>query len=78
GNELPMLAGASSGLLDDEDVTRVGELIGPGAVAAILVYESTWVTSMAVHSGRDEAKLISMGQITMADLDAVLTPATTT
>lgn len=78
GNEVSMLAGASSGLLDDEDVARVGELIGPGSLAAIVMYESSWVTAMAVQWGRDGAKLISMGQIAMADLDALLTSASNT
>jgi hypothetical protein len=77
GNELSTLAGASSGLLDREDVTRVGELISPGSLAAIIVYESSWVTAMAVQLHRDQAVLISMGQIGMAELDAVLTATKT-
>lgn len=78
GKEMSTLAGASSGLLDGEDVARVGELISPGSLAAIVMYESIWVTAMAVQWGRDEARLVSMGQISMADLDAVLTPTTRT
>lgn len=76
GNELSTLAGASSGLLDDADVTRVGELISPGSLAAVVMYESSWVTAMAAQWGRDDAKLISMGEVAIADLDAALTATT--
>jgi hypothetical protein len=78
GHDESSLAGASSGLLDDEDVRRVGELISPGSLAAIVVYESSWVSAMAVQWSQVEAKLISMGQITMADLDTALATAPTT
>jgi hypothetical protein len=78
GHDESSLAGASSGLLDDEDVRRVGGLISPGSLAAIVVYESSWVSAMAVQWSQTEAKLISMGQITMAELDTVLTSAPTT
>lgn len=77
GNELSILAGVSSGLLDGEDVARVGELISPGGLAAIIVYESSWVMAMAAQLYRDEARLISMGQIPVAELDAVLTATRT-
>jgi Family of unknown function (DUF6325) len=77
GNELSTLAGVSSGLLDDDDVTRVGELISPGNLAAVVMYESTWVTAMAVQLRRDQANLISMGQLSMVELDHVLTGAKT-
>jgi hypothetical protein len=75
GDELAAFAGASSGLLDGDDVQRVGELIGRGNVAAVVVYESTWVTSMAVQLSRSNAAVIAMGQIPMDDLDALLTRA---
>jgi hypothetical protein len=58
-------------------VTRVGELISPGNLAAVVMYESTWVTAMAVQLRRDQANLISMGQLSMVELDHVLTGAKT-
>lgn len=77
GDELSALAGASSGLLDRDDVIRVGELISPGNLAAIVLYESSWVTSMAVQLRRTDARLISMGQVPMSELDAALSRAKT-
>ena len=36
-------AGASSGLLDDADVSHVSAAIQPGAAAAVIVYENRWI-----------------------------------
>jgi uncharacterized protein DUF6325 len=72
GEELAMFAGASSGLLDADDVMVVGELIKPGGLAAILIYESVWVAALAAQMSRDEARVISMGQIPATELDGVL------
>jgi hypothetical protein len=35
-------AGASSGILGDDDVRQAAEAISPGMVAALIVYENTW------------------------------------
>jgi hypothetical protein len=72
GDELAMFAGASSGLLDTDDVMVVGELIKPGSLAGILVYESVWVAALAAQLPRDQARVISMGQIPATELTGVL------
>jgi hypothetical protein len=72
GQELATLAGASSGLLDDDDAARIGELIRPGSLAGIVLYENVWLTAMADQLRRHEAQLISIGQIPVTDLDAAL------
>jgi hypothetical protein len=72
GDELAIFAGASSGLLDADDVMVVGELIEPGGFAGILVYENVWVAALAAHLPRDDARVISMGQIPVTELTGVL------
>lgn len=72
GGELPAFAGATSGLLDDEDIARIGELMDPGSLAGIVVYENVWVAAMAAALRADQAQIISMGQLSMTDLDAAL------
>ena len=72
GHELGTFAGVSSGLLDGDDITRIGELIEPDSLAAIVVYENVWVAAMAGQLSRDHARIVSIGQIPLTDLDAVL------
>lgn len=75
GDELAMFAGASSGLLDAEDVRIVGELIKPGSIAGILIYENVWVAALAAQLPRDGARVISVGQIPVTELAGVLDQA---
>lgn len=70
--ELAVFHGASSGLLDEGDVTEAGAAVAPGSSAAILVFENTWagpfVTAMR-HSG---AELVASGRIPAADVMAAI------
>lgn len=63
--ELNFLIGASSGLLDEDDVAFVGEQIEAGSLAAVVVFEHVWLTPLvdALEDGR--ARLV-----TAAHLDA--------
>jgi Family of unknown function (DUF6325) len=40
--DFAVFEGASSGLLGDEDVTKVAEEIEPGSAAVMIVYENRW------------------------------------
>src|SRR4051794_39300500 len=45
GGEVPEVAvfeGASSSLIDDDDVAQAGDALEAGTSAALLVYENTW------------------------------------
>ena len=61
--------GASSGLLDQEDVAEAGAILAPGATAAVLVYENVWAAPLAGALRRSGAQLIAGGRI---PVDAVL------
>jgi hypothetical protein len=65
-------AGASSGLLDDADVSSISEAIRPGAAAAVIVYENRWILGVADAWRGDGARLIADGGISVDDLVAAL------
>ena len=72
GTSLSAWAGASSGLLDDADVSHVAAEIAPGAAAAVIVYENRWILSLADAWRRDGARLVEDGGIPADDLVAAL------
>jgi len=72
---LDMFEGASSGLLDEEDLKEAAEVIEPGAAAALLVWENTWAAPVATAMRRSGGQLVASGRIPVqaiiASLDAV-------
>jgi Family of unknown function (DUF6325) len=65
-------AGASSGLLDDDDLAEIGAGLAPEAVAAVIVFENRWVTGLVNAWSAGGARLIAEGGIPAADLLAAL------
>jgi Family of unknown function (DUF6325) len=70
--ELAVFEGASSGLLDDEDLDQAGEALEPGTSAALLVYENTWAGPFAAAVRRSGGQLVAGGRIPVTDLLAAL------
>lgn len=70
--DLGYLIGASSGLLDIDDITAVGEAIEPGSIAGVLLYEHIWILPMvdAIHAGG--ARVVTSARVDPADLTAAL------
>jgi hypothetical protein len=66
--ELAIFEGASSGLLDDEDLDQAGEALEPGTSAALLVYENTWAGPFAAAVRRSGGQLVASGRIPVTDL----------
>ncbi len=66
--------GASSGLLDQDDIDAAGAVIEPGSTAGILVYENRWAAPLATALRRGGAMLVATGRIPiqaiLASLDA--------
>jgi hypothetical protein len=73
--DVSVFASASSGLLDDEDLTEAGSVLEPGCTAAVLVYENTWAAPFAAALRRNGAQLVANGRIpvqaVLASLDAL-------
>lgn len=73
--ELGDLAGASSGLIDDEDAAAVGSALEPGSAALLIVYENLWSLPFARSVRNAGGQLVASGRIPvqaiMARLDAL-------
>ena len=67
--------GASSGLLDFEDLQEAAGALEPGTSAAVLVWENRWAAPVAVALRRSGGQLVASGrlptQAILAALDAV-------
>ena len=70
--ELAIFEGASSGLLDDEDLDEAGAALEPGTSAALLVYENTWAGPFAAAVRRSGGQLVASGRIPVTDVLAAL------
>jgi hypothetical protein len=73
--DLTVFAGASTGLLGDEDVALAAGEIEPGAAALMIVYENRWAGPFAAAVRRSGGELISFERITTRDLLAALDAA---
>jgi hypothetical protein len=60
---LAVFDGASSGLLDADDLGDAGNVIEPGSSAGILVYENRWAAPFASALRRGGAQLVASGHI---------------
>ncbi|MET9888330.1 DUF6325 family protein [Streptomyces sp. NPDC006430] len=76
--DLSVFEGASSGLLDQDDIDEAGTALEPGNSAGILVYENTWAAPLARALRHGGAQLVAAGRIPvqalLASLDAVENP----
>jgi len=72
--DLAVFEGASSGLLDQEDVDEAGGVLQPGSSAGLLVYENRWAAPFARELRRGGGQLVASGRIpvqaVLAALDA--------
>jgi hypothetical protein len=70
--DLAVFEGVESGLLDDDDLERAADLIEPGKVVALLVYENTWAAPFVAAMRRAGAELIASGRIPADEVIAAL------
>ena len=72
--DVTLFAEASSGLLDESDLSEAGSALEPGCTAAVLIYENRWAAPFAVALRRSGAQLVANGRIPvqaiLASLDA--------
>jgi hypothetical protein len=67
--------GASTGLLGDEDVASVGEVLEPGSAAVLIVYENRWAAPFVSAVRRNGGELLASERIPVPDLLAALDAA---
>jgi hypothetical protein len=63
GQELHYFAGASSGLLADDDVRQAANAMEPGTVAALLLYENAWAIPFVAAARSSGGELIAGGRV---------------
>jgi hypothetical protein len=72
---LRAFAGGRSGLLDASDVAEVADVLEPGAVAAIVVYENAWAVPFVGAARAEGGQLVASARLTaqqvMDALDAL-------
>ena len=69
------LLGASSGLLDEDDLSEAAKALEPGASAALIVYENSWAAPFATAVRRNGGQLVASGRIPVQTLVAALDAA---
>ena len=78
GDDITQLAvfdGASSGLLGQEDIDAAADVIEPGSIAGMIVYENRWAAPLATALRRGGAQLVAGGRIPVQALLASLEAA---
>ncbi|MBV9195800.1 MAG: hypothetical protein JO168_16800 [Solirubrobacterales bacterium] len=66
--QLTAFAGASTGLLSDEDAAMAAAEIEPGTSAVMIVYENRWAAPFAAAVRRNGGELVATARITAQDL----------
>jgi Family of unknown function (DUF6325) len=78
--EFAEFEGASTGLLDQEDLDEAATALEPGTSAAVLVWENRWAAPVAVAVRKSGGQLVASGRIPvqaiLAALDATETAPT--
>ena len=70
--DLGALAGASSGLLSDDDAAEAAALMEPNSLGLMLVYENLWSIPFAVAAREAGGQLVAHGHIPTQALVAAL------
>ena len=70
--DLALFEGASSGLLQQDDIEEAAGTLEPGSAGGILVYENLWAAPMAAALRRNGAQLVASGRIPVQGLLAAL------
>ena len=73
--KLAVLEGASSGLVDDEDLETAAAVMEPGTSAALLIYENTWAAPFAIAMRKSGGQVVSNGRIPVQQILGALEAA---
>lgn len=69
GADFAVFEGASSGMLDEGDISDAGGAIEPGTSAAVLIWENLWAAPLAAALRGNGAQLVARGAV---PVDALL------
>jgi hypothetical protein len=63
GHGLSVFQGAKSGLMGQDDIDALADVLEPGSSAALLLYENTWAAPLATALIRNGARLVASARI---------------
>jgi hypothetical protein len=66
--DLTVFAGATTGLLGDDDLAMAAAEIEPGSAAVLIVYENRWAAPFAAAVRRNGGRLVANERIGVQDL----------
>ena len=69
---LGALAGASSGILDEDDAAEAAAVLENGSAGLLLVYENLWAVPFAVAARKAGGQLVAGGRIPVQSIVAQL------
>jgi hypothetical protein len=75
GQEMAVFEGASSGLLNREDIENACAAIEPDSAAGLLIYENRWAAPLATNLRRGGAQLVASGRLPVQGILAALEAA---
>jgi hypothetical protein len=75
--DLAAFQGASSGLLDDDDITDAASVIEANSSAGVIIYENAWAAPFVAALRRGGAELVASGRVSTTDLVSSLEVAET-
>ena len=70
--DLAVFEGASSGLMDQDDINEAANAVEGGSSAALLVYENLWAAPFAAAIRRGGGQLVAQGPVPTQALIAAL------
>jgi hypothetical protein len=70
--DLGILAGASSGILSEEDAIAAADALDPGVFGVLLLFENLWSVPFTVAARKAGAQLVAQGHIPTQALIAAL------
>jgi len=73
--DMSVFEGASSGLLDQEDIDAAAAAIEPGSTAGLIIYENRWAAPLATALRRGGAQMVASGRIPIQALLAAVDAA---
>jgi hypothetical protein len=72
GLDLTVFEGVWSGLVDQDDIDEAGQVLAPGRVAVLVVYENSWASPLVGALRRSGAQVVAGGRIPVEALVGAL------
>ena len=70
--ELQAFVGAASGLIGEDDLETIGEVLTPDSIGCVLIYENTWAAMLGSALRHGGAQFVAGGRIPVQALLAAL------